>query len=199
MVTDLELLDAWKRGDAESGNELFGRYFDSLCRFFRNKVADEVDDLIQRTFLACMEHRDRFRGDASFRTWLFVVARHELYAYFRRRQRAQSRFDPLTQSVLELGTTPSQWADRREQRRRVLRAMQGLPVEHQILLELYYWEEMSAAAIATVLETAEGTIRTRLRRAKQLLAERLAEVESTSELVDLDRSVREAGLSPRPR
>ena len=189
MPTDFELLDAWKAGDKAAGSELFGRYFDSLCRFFRTKVGDEVDDLIQKTLLAALEARDKFRGEASFRTWLFVVARHELYAHLRRRHRTDARFDPLTHSVQQLQTSPSQWAGKQQDRQRILQAMQGLPVEHQILLELYYWEELSAADISRVLEIPEGTIRTRLRRAKQLLSEALA----TPDEGLLDASVRAAG------
>lgn len=177
VPSDDQLLEAWRAGDLTAGNDLFARYFDGLCRFFRNKVGDDVDDLIQRTLLACLEGQHGFRGDASFKTWVFVVARHELYGHLRRRQRDADRFDPLTQSVLQLGTTPSQWAGRREARRLVLDALQTLPIEHQVLLELYYWEDLSASEIGVVLDKPEGTIRTRLRRAKELLAAALDGVE----------------------
>jgi RNA polymerase sigma-70 factor (ECF subfamily) len=194
VSTDLELLHAWNGGDKMAGNRLLERYFDRLCRFFRNKIGDEVDDLIQRTFLAATEGRGSFRGDASFRTWIFVVARHELYAYLRRQGRAQATFDPLTHSVLELGTTPSKWLDRESDKRRVLAAMGAQPVEHQILLELYYWEDMSASEIATVLETVEGTVRTRLRRAKQLLADELRKHPAPHAGDDVGPAIRHSGL-----
>ena len=82
--SDIDLLDAWRAGDPRAGNELFNRHFDSVCRFFANKAGNEVDDLIQRTFLACVEGRDRFRGDASFRGYLFGVARNVLHARLQR-------------------------------------------------------------------------------------------------------------------
>ena len=74
---DFETLDRWRAGDRAAGNELLRRHFDGLYRFFRNKVDEGVDDLIQRSFLACVESKDRFRKQASFRTYLFTVARHE--------------------------------------------------------------------------------------------------------------------------
>ena len=183
---DEQLLQAWRGGDLDAGNALFARHFDALCRFFRNKVGDEVDDLIQKTLLACLEGQHAFRGDASFKTWMFVVARHQLYAHLRRRHRDDARFDPLTQSVLDLGTTPSEWAGRRESRRRVLDALQTLPVEHQLLLELYYWEDLSASEIGIVLEKPEGTIRTRLRRAKALLTAALGTGLAGAQMLDED-------------
>ena len=43
--TDIELLDRWKAGEQRAGEQLFERHFDSLYRFFRNKVGDAVDSV----------------------------------------------------------------------------------------------------------------------------------------------------------
>src|SRR5688500_5815501 len=85
MRSDRELLQAWRGGDTAAGDELFQRYFVPLYRFFRNKLDQGVDDLIQETLLACVRGADRFREDASFRTWLFTIARNELYTHWRAR------------------------------------------------------------------------------------------------------------------
>src|ERR1041385_8354720 len=87
MDRDFELLQAWSQGDRAAGSLLFERHFDALHRFFRNKAQDGVADLVQQTLLACVEGRSRFRGDASFRTYLFQTARFQLYAYYRARRR----------------------------------------------------------------------------------------------------------------
>lgn len=197
--SDLELLDAWRAGDAAAGSELFARHFDAVCRFFRNKVGEGTDDLIQRTFLAMTESRDKFRGDASFRTYLFTVARHELFAHLRRSGREQARFDPLEQSVHALDPTPATLMGRRKEQRLLLEALRRVPLDLQLALELYYWEELPASELARVLELPEGTVRTRIRRARQLLevalrelAESDAELRSTlAGLDDWARSLRE--------
>jgi RNA polymerase sigma-70 factor (ECF subfamily) len=179
---DFELLDAWRGGDAAAGNALFERHFDGICRFFRNKVSEGVDDLIQRTFLACVESRDAFRGDASFRTYLFTLARNELYAHFKRVHRERGRIDPLEVSVHDLGPTPTGIVARRKEQRLLLQALRKIPVDHQIALELYYWEDMPAPALASVLGIPEGTVRTRLRRAKILVEQALREIGQGQEL-----------------
>lgn len=161
--SDLELLDAWRGGDATAGSELFARHFDAVCRFFRNKVAEGTDDLIQRTFLAMVESRDRFRGDSSFRTYLFTVARNELFAHLRKSGREQARFDPLEQSVYDLGPTPTTMVAQRKEQRLLLEALRRVPLDLQVALELFYWEDMSASELARMLELPEGTVRTRLR------------------------------------
>ena len=174
--SDLALLDAWRDGDQRAGNELFNRHFDSICRFFANKAPNEVDDLIQRTFLACVESRDRYRGEASFRGYLFGVARNVLRRYYRDKRYHDARFDPLVVSVHDLGPGPSLLiADKREQEI-LLAALRRLPMDHQITLELYYWENMSGSELAQVLDIPEGTVRGRIRRAKQLLEAALAEI-----------------------
>lgn len=178
MADDLELLQRWRGGDTDAGSELFERHFDALCRFFRNKVAagDGVDDLIQRTFLALVEHRDQFRGDSSFRTYLFTVARNQLFAHLERGRREQSRFDPLEQSMHDHGPSPTNVIAQRKEQRLLLQALRRVPVELQIVLELYYWEDLPAPELARVLDVPEGTVRTRIRRGRQLLEQRLVEL-----------------------
>ena len=173
MRSDFELLDAWRAGDAKAGNELFRRHFDAVCRFFRNKVHDGVEDLIQKTFMACVRSRDAFRKEGSFRAYLFTIARHELYQHFERHSRDQRRINPEVDSVVHLGPGPSTVAARRAEQRLLLDALRKLPLNLQIALELFYWEDMSASELADVLGIPEGTVRTRLRRARQLLEESL--------------------------
>jgi RNA polymerase sigma factor (sigma-70 family) len=190
-ATDLELLEAWRGGDRHAGELLFERHFDAVARFFRNKVADGIDDLIQRTFLACVEDRDRFRGDASFRTFLFAVAHNVLGKHYRSKRRHGDRIDFGVTSVHDLAPSPSVVIARHDEHRVLLQALRRIPLDHQIVLELYYWERMTAIEVGRVLEVPEGTARTRIRRAKQLLEEEMkrlvddkALLEST--LINLD-------------
>ena len=80
--SDVELLQAWRAGDAAAGELLVGRYFLSVHRFFSAHVQGDVDDLTQRTFEACIQARDRMRDDAAFRGYLFGIARNQLARVF---------------------------------------------------------------------------------------------------------------------
>lgn len=161
---------AWRGGDCDAGEALFDRHFARLARFFGTRLPGAVEDLVQRTFLRVVEHRDQFEGRSEFRTYLFAIARHELYAELRRRARPGQAFEPLRDSLTALGVGPSTHARAVETGERLRQGLAELPVELQVCLELYYWEEFSAAAIAEILDCPEGTVRTRLRRARQLLA-----------------------------
>jgi RNA polymerase sigma-70 factor (ECF subfamily) len=169
---DHELLDRWRSGDRAAGEALFARHFDSLCRFFVTKCPDP-DELVQRTLLACVTAREQFRGEASFRTYLFTIARHELYHHLQRQRRDGERLDFSVTSVAELVTTPATRLGRQAEHRRVVEVLRTLPVEQQTLLELYYWEDLEIADLATIFEASANAIRIRLHRARQALRERL--------------------------
>jgi RNA polymerase sigma factor (sigma-70 family) len=172
-ATELELVEAWRGGDAAAGRALFARYFDRLHRFFSSKVSQGVEDLIQDTLLACVEGRGTLQRSDAFATFLFGVARRRLYRKWRDEHRGANAIDFGLTSVTDLGMTPSDEAAQRESRRRVVAAMQRIPVELQIALELFYWEDMSASEVAKVLDLPEGTVRSRLRRARSLLEQQL--------------------------
>ncbi len=175
MVPDLDLLDAWRGGDTAAGSQLFERHFGRLYRFFSYKVGDDVEDLIQQTLLACVESRDRFAGNARFSTYLLSIARNKLCDYWRRRSRNDA-LDFGVSSLADLGPTPTQVVAKRREERVLLEALRSLSVDLQVALEMHYWEDMSGPELAVVLGIPEGTVRSRLRRAKQALHDRLAEL-----------------------
>lgn len=183
MRSDAELLAAWSDGDSQAGNELFNRHFDTVCRFFANKVSDDVDDLIQKTFMACVEGKERFRGDSSFRSYLFGVARNVLRRYYRDKRYQKIRFDELESSVHDLAPGASLLVAEKREQELLLHALRRLPLDHQITLELYYWESMSGRELGEVLGIPEGTVRGRIRRAKELLEAQLEQLEASPALV----------------
>lgn len=176
MRSDKELLATWRDGDTRAGKELFERHFASLRRFFANKVdLHEVEDLMQRSFMGCLESVQRFRGDSSFRTFLFAIGRRQLYKHFRdQRVKDGRRSDDLSiTSVAEMGRTPSSIMGAQQEEALMLQALQHISVDHQTVLELHYWEQLSTEEIAEVCEVVPGTVRTRLHRARHALREQL--------------------------
>lgn len=179
---DLELLERWRAGDQTAGEALFERHFEAIYRFFCNKVGREVDDLVQETFLGCVKARDRFRGDSSFRTFLFAVARNQLLKRQEKHARAPGHDDFQETRVADLDASPTQLAVEHEEQALLLRGLRRLPLELQIALELFYWEGMQSKDIAVVLEIPHGTVRSRLRRGRELLREVVESLADSAEL-----------------
>ena len=177
MRSDAELLKAWRGGEAEAGAALFDRYYDSVYRFFCNKMPESLGDLVQQTFMACVEGRDRLRDESSFRSYLFAVAHNILRGHLRKKYRDRT-VDLEEQSARDLAPGPVTIVGKRREERLLLEALRHIPIEQQVLLELHYWERLKGHEIAVILELPENTVRSRLSRAHERLRgvmERLAE------------------------
>src|SRR6476660_3645585 len=76
---DQELIARWKAGDERAATELVERHASALARFaVSSGERNDVDELVQDTFVRAFNSLDGFRGDSSFRTWLFTIQRRLL-------------------------------------------------------------------------------------------------------------------------
>jgi len=167
---DEELLQAWRDGERAAGNLLLRRHFPAIFRFFASKV-DCPEDLAQRTFQACVESRDRIEG--RVRPYLYGVARNQLLMFFRANGRYQKRFSPQEHSVAASLASPSQLVADHEDQRLLLLALRELPLDLQITIELFYWEDLSVAEVAAITGVPAGTAKSRLHRARTNLKQAL--------------------------
>lgn len=170
MDDDRSLFESWQAGDRTAGQALIERHFDSVLRFFQTKAGTEAEDLVQRTFLACVEAGARFRGSSSFRAFVFGIARNVLLEHIRARTKARLVDDDFAvSSVVALQPGVSTLAFQRAEQRLLVQALQRIPLDLQLGLELHYWEDLSVAELAEVLGIPEGTVKSRLFRARNEL------------------------------
>jgi len=192
MTEDHDLLSAWRTGDAASGQRLIERHLEPIHRFFSNKVPGVTDDLVQKTFLACVEAVEGFEGRASFRSYLFAIARNVLYRHYRDQHQA---FDPMVVSVSSVAVderSPAERVTDREEQQLLLRALRALPLELQTLVELAYWEGLGDHELAEILEIPAGTIKSRLRKARTQLDELMSSLASSPSLLQSSRHTLDA-------
>jgi RNA polymerase sigma-70 factor, ECF subfamily len=182
MDDDASLLLAWRAGDAAAGRRLVSRHFASVYRFFANKLGQDVDDLVQQTFLACVEGRDRLRDAAGFRAYLFAVARNRLMRHFR--DRGSPGDEPVGDDLAGSRISVAEALAREHEQRLLLRALRRLPLDLQIAVELAYWEGLSDREVAAILELPVGTFKSRLRKARLLLAQAMSELADSPTLLD---------------
>lgn len=169
---DLSLLEAWRAGDRAAGRALIARHYGSVYRFFFAKVSEEAcEDLTQATFEVVCRRRDAFRGgDASFKAFLFGVARMKLLEHLRRRRGA---FEPAEESLADPqseGSLSSLLAARQLEAI-VSQALRGLSLDDQLLLELKEYERLTTRELAQLFEVPDGTMAGRIARARQRLRE----------------------------
>jgi len=183
---DAELLDAWRRGDNEAGEALFVRHYAAVARFFRNKVSsDRVADLIQDTFTASVEGRDRIADPDRFRAYLLRIAYHVFCRHLRDSYaKGGAPVDLDGSSIEDLGTSIDSVLGRAQQQRLLLEGLRAIPVNYQVVLELHYWENLSTREIASVLELPPGTVRSRLQRARDALEAAMGRLARSPELLE---------------
>lgn len=183
LAGDAELLAAWQAGDRQAGGELIDRYFEPVRRFFQNKVSEGVEDLIQQTFLACVQRRDQIRDPDAFRGYLFAAARSKLYDHLRARGRPQDApADFEVASIVDVGISPSGVLAARQDERLLVLALRHLPVDLQVALELYYFEQVRGHELEIALGVPSGTVRSRLRRGLEILRRKVDELATSPEL-----------------
>jgi RNA polymerase sigma-70 factor (ECF subfamily) len=167
MKSDRELLLEWAAGSRDASSALIERHYPSVYSFFSLRVPSVADDLSQTTFLACVERHAELSAIESFRSFLFGVARHKLQDHLRRKSREQRRASFA--DVFDTKLSTSRIVASSEEQQLLLRALQELPLDAQVCIELFYWQGFSVAEIARVLEVPVSTVTTRLSRHREAL------------------------------
>jgi RNA polymerase sigma factor (sigma-70 family) len=129
--SDQELLHRWQEGDLVAGDRLFRRHFGAVYRFFRNKLPDRVDDLVQATFAGCVGAVDRMDPTRSFRAYLLGIAKNQLLMELRRRGRRPGQVALDSESVEMLTGGFSQAVELRQEERVLLAALRRLPLREK--------------------------------------------------------------------
>lgn len=184
-LTDLEVFDRWRRGDAAMGKMFFQRLAPRLMAYFRRNVYDRavVEELVHETFVECM--RASGTAVANPRAYMFGIASHLFLRHIRRKRRELGRIDgspeDLNEPIDGLERDPEFLRMQRDEDRLFMKAMRKLPFDQQLVLELSFWEKMSGREIGEVLQLPEGTVRGRIRLGRQKLQRLLAELQESPE------------------
>ena len=181
---DLELVDRWRDGDAEAFAALVRRHerrvFGLLLRMLGSR--EEAEDAAQDTFLNLHRHGHRFRREARFSTFVYRVAVNAALNRRRSLGRRRAHMEQLSgrQAAgddLPIGPRgPEDSAAGGEIQARVQRALSELPPNLRAPLVLYDIEGLAYGEIAESLGIAEGTVKSRIHRARHALRERLADL-----------------------
>lgn len=169
---DGALLEAWRAGDRDAGDDLLRRHFLGVFRYFSSHAGVDAEELTQRTFEACIAARDRVRDE--FVAYLFGIARNQLLREWERRGYRGEPVSPSSVSLPDLRTSPSMRVAKLDEQLMFARGLAELPREFAAVLELFFWEDRSIQEIADRLGIPTGTVKTRLHRGKARLREWLA-------------------------
>lgn len=153
--------------------------FDLAFRLLGDEA--EAEDLAQEVFAAVYRSLSSFKGESRLSTWMFrIVKNHALnrLKYLDRRDRGrQVALDDVSEGVLELPggpKLPDRILQEAQERQLMEDALEALDEEHRLLVVLRDIEGLSYEEIAAVTEQPEGTVKSRLHRARAQLADAVA-------------------------
>jgi RNA polymerase sigma-70 factor, ECF subfamily len=181
------LVDRCRQGDGEAFSRLVALHermvFSLALRLLGD--AEEARDLSQEVFLQVYRHLSRFEGRSSLKTWIYRIVvnqgRNRQRWWRRRRKERSCPLEDLTAadearmsaSVAGGEDSPFDQVSRGERARRVQQALLELPFHQRTILVLREVEGLSCDAIAATLGLPEGTVKSRLSRAREALKIRL--------------------------
>lgn len=160
--------------------------FPRIKAFFARKMSDRdlVQELTQRTFERCLEKVHAFEHRSSFSTFIYGIARFILLEHYRELRRAEQH-DPIEETpVVDLDPTPFSIVERNSERKLIIHVLRRLPLDVQILVELYFFEHQPARHVAEVLGVPEGTVRGRIRACRQQIERHVRELAESPEQLE---------------
>ena len=178
--SDETLLARYREGDGAAFEILYARHRQGLYRFLlglsgKPELADEV---FQDTWLSLIRSTSQPQGRATFRTWLFQIARNRLIDHWRKHgvhQPLHDSYDEQAHAVGDDSSDPEQLLNLSRDSQRLENALQTLPADQREVFLLRAHGDLDLAQIASLTETPLETVKSRLRYAQQKLRRLLAE------------------------
>ena len=167
---DMQLITRMAQGDTQALNDLYARYGSSILGFLMSRLNNRqlAEELLQDVMLSAWKNAESFRGDSKVKTWLLVIARN-------RAINSQRRWSPQIVQLNEAfgfendSTGPMERMIKQANREAVRSAIDQLPEGQKEVLVLVFFNQLSGIETAQVLGISEGTVKSRLHRAKQQL------------------------------
>jgi RNA polymerase sigma-70 factor (ECF subfamily) len=173
LPTDEALMLAWAGGDLHAFESLYARHRKRLFGFLLRQLRDTAlaEEIFQDVWQRVISARAGWQPDAAFSTWLFRIAHNRLNDHWRaaRHRPAAPADAELRLAALEDGQTPEAELSEFEQRRRIQRAMEELPLEQREVLQLRLDQELSLEEIGQITGVGRETVKSRLRYAMDKL------------------------------
>ncbi len=165
---DPQVVDAARRGDVDAFAVLVQRYQGDIWRLSFHMLHNEAaaDDATQEAFVRAFRFLRRYRGDSKFSTWLFSVARNCALDELRRGARQKRLEQRLEHQPPRVASDQTTGIEVRE----ALAALSSDLREPVVLIDMF---GASYSEVATILSVPEGTVKSRVHRARELLAKAL--------------------------
>jgi RNA polymerase sigma-70 factor (ECF subfamily) len=170
-LTDEQLV-AYCHSDIDYFLCIYERYEPRLLRYIRRIThvsTEQAEDILQEAFIKIWQNLNGFDPKLKLSSWIYRIVHNETISHWRKnRSFNKNRKVKLEENVLhENPDDPSLFENLNEKEKRVYELLDQLPLPYKTILWLKFIEEMSYQEISDVLKIPEGTVATRINRAKK--------------------------------
>lgn len=160
--TDKQLIDKALGGNKAAWMSLLKRYESSVFNYGIRMTGNKDDalDLMQDVFVSVYRNLSSYRGEGSFKAWLFRIAHYRCIEFYRKKRPMQG-LDDAPEPTCE-GETPEQHVAMGQGNRELVGAMQQLPVSQRAVVELKFFGQFTFDEIAEQLGISSNTAKSRL-------------------------------------
>lgn len=166
-MSDENLVMLSQSGDNEAFAQLVRKYTPDAYRtaFMVLRDRNEVEDVVQESFLTCYRKINSFRMESSFKTWLYRIVVNRCYDRLRKRNRENEALNKMSLSLDNSCEDINGLESRLDLREVIL----GLRPEHRLVLTLYYGMDFGVQKVADILGVPVGTVKSRLNSARNMI------------------------------
>lgn len=187
--TILAWVQAAIKGDQDAFAELVYTFQDAVYNLCYRILSDsvEAEDAAQEAFLRAYLNLTRYDPARSFKTWILTIASNHCIDRIRRRRGIQLSIedDPLPNLTLsDDAPEPEDMTLMNERSREMQKLLATLPADYRAAVVLRYWYDYSYVEIADILDTTESAIKSRLFRARQMLADSIGDSGARNTLLE---------------
>ena len=136
---------------------------------------EDVEDICQEVFMKVYSKIGHFRGDAKLSTWIARIAYNTSISHIRKEDRGEHSYDenPKLVAAETDESAAHHPVEKEEIKRYLMQKIEELPVQYRTVLTLFHLEEFSYREIEEITGMPEGTIKSYLSRARNILKEKL--------------------------
>ncbi|MFJ7824856.1 sigma-70 family RNA polymerase sigma factor [Psychrobacillus sp. NPDC096623] len=151
--------------------ELIRLYGEELLRLAFTYVKNHTvsEDIVQDVFIKAFEKRKEFRGDATYRTYLYRITINKCHDYVRSWTYKNSMVLDMLHEVFKGSSSTEEIVLKNKEKLVIAESVLHLKTKYREVIVLYYYKEFQIEEIAALLQCPPNTVKTRLRRGKGLL------------------------------
>ena len=171
-----ELIAKVQNGDVGAFTKLVNRYSEQVLTLAYRIVSsrEDAEDIAQKVFVKVYQGINRFRGDASFSTWLYTIVKNECYSHLRKKRPEMISIDEEAELINPVSIeypekTPESMDSKMDFQMAVMECLKKLPPKYNLVIQLYFYRQLKYVEIAEILQIPLSTVKTHLHRALKAL------------------------------